>query len=899
MNLGPPIASSTSLITGTFEPEKTLKTGLLQRFYDMKFLEQFERMDRTNRTEIIKHLLALFEKVDKLLSVSNCISLEIDLTHAMAQVVSEAMTMLQAEFIKLYLVDPDTGDLILRHFDPHMDEKERELLPVGRFPAGTGIAGWCALQDEVLNIRDPLHHERFTPDVDLHDIPENVSPYSILCVPVKAQSGITKGVLQAVNKTGLNHIPKYFNQEDEYLFRALGRQAGTIINNAQMFETMQQTRKRVEVLLETTRSLGSVVELDQLVKMIMEAAKELLSADRCTLFLADETGGKTMLRAHIQGRDSMKEIRLSATSGIAGYVFTSGESVNIPDAYKDSRFNPDVDKQTGYVTRNMLCMAIKNNMGQAIGVAQMINKREGVFSMEDEKILSSFGAQAAVAIEKSYLFKKNETIRSYLENVLSSITSCVLTLSDSLKMMTMNRDWFMNALATTEDFMRENPVDRWIDETQNPHLVHDIRTVSATSQPVYSAEYELKGPGRKTIIVNYQIMPLIVGGNERSGVVLVLENVSSEKRAIMTLGRYMSPALAKQLMEEDGDQLGGKRKKVAILFSDIRSFTTVAESMEPHEVVDLLNHHFGDAVNSIMAEQGILDKYIGDAVMAVFGVPFVSPDDSLHACNAALRMKAALAISNERRIAAGQAPLKIGVGINTGMVLSGNIGSVKRMEFSCIGDAVNLASRVEGLTKFYQVTILITEHTRSEIGDAFWTREIDRVVVTGKSKPVVLYELLGRKPLNGVSTAGAGVTVGGGGGGAGGTTGVGSNGGLLTERESAASNHAETGSEIGGYKSPGSTSTLSSQITTATTPDPHPHEPPLSELPINLQEALDHYAQGLKAYRNRDFEGAIKRFQSAIDVNDDGPSKTMLARCRELMEEPPFEDWDGVYYCNS
>ncbi|KAJ3122017.1 hypothetical protein HK098_003172 [Nowakowskiella sp. JEL0407] len=131
--------------------------------------------------------------------------------------------------------------------------------------------------------------------------------------------------------------------------------------------------------------------------------------------------------------------------------------------------------------------------------------------------------------------------------------------------------------------------------------------------------------------------------------------------------------------------------------------------------------------------------------MAVFGVPFVNPDDSIHACNAALRMKEALAISNEQRKLLGQVPVKIGIGVNTGMVLSGNIGSVKRMEFSCIGDAVNLASRIEGLTKHYRLTILITEHTHNETNSLFHTREIDTVIVTGRTKEVKIYELLGKR----------------------------------------------------------------------------------------------------------------------------------------------------------
>ena len=153
--------------------------------------------------------------------------------------------------------------------------------------------------------------------------------------------------------------------------------------------------------------------------------------------------------------------------------------------------------------------------------------------------------------------------------------------------------------------MKENPVDRWIGE-QNKDLLKDIKQVYDAAEAIYVTDFEIKGK-ESSVIVNYQVMPLIGS----SGVVIVLDDISSEKRAVMTLGRYMSPALAKQVMEEGTGQLGGKRKKVSILFSDIRSFTTISEGMDPPEVVELLNHHFTDAVNAITEEQGILDKFIG------------------------------------------------------------------------------------------------------------------------------------------------------------------------------------------------------------------------------------------------------------------------------------------------
>ena len=204
----------------------------------------------------------------------------------------------------------------------------------------------------------------------------------------------------------------------------------------------------------------------------------------------------------------------------------------------------------------------------------------------------------------------------------------------------------------------------------------------------------------------------------------------------------MAPELAKQVLA-GWSQLGGTRQKVSIFFSDIRSFTKISEAMQPHEVVELLNRHFEDAVNAIQAEQGVLDKFIGDCVMAVFGVPFVRPDDAVHACNCALRITSGLVTMNAERAQSGLRTIKIGVGINTGEVLSGNIGSEKRMEYTVIGDNVNLASRVEGLTKYYGVDILITESTKDEVGENFILREIDTVVVVGKSTGISLYELIG------------------------------------------------------------------------------------------------------------------------------------------------------------
>lgn len=147
-------------------------------------------------------------------------------------------------------------------------------------------------------------------------------------------------------------------------------------------------------------------------------------------------------------------------------------------------------------------------------------------------------------------------------------------------------------------------------------------------------------------------------------------------------------------------------------------------------------------VEVIIAENGILDKYIGDAIMAVFGATFTKPDDAIRCCRAALRMEQVLKTFNEKMISRKKDPIGIGIGIHTGMAVSGNIGSPKRFDYTCIGDSVNLASRIEGVTKYYGITTIITQDTYDDVRDHFIVREIDSIRVVGKREPITIYQLI-------------------------------------------------------------------------------------------------------------------------------------------------------------
>ncbi len=209
---------------------------------------------------------------------------------------------------------------------------------------------------------------------------------------------------------------------------------------------------------------------------------------------------------------------------------------------------------------------------------------------------------------------------------------------------------------------------------------------------------------------------------------------------------YLSADLLDQLIEHpDTLSLGGESKELSILFSDIRGFTTISESMDPVSLITLLNRYFTPMTNAVLENGGMLDKYIGDAVMAFFNAPIDVKNHADASCHSALEMIERLNILNEELKLDGINPIKIGIGINTAEVVVGNMGSDTRFNYTVIGDGVNLASRVEGLTKNYGIEILITEFTVAKLSKNFIYREIEPVKVKGKDEAVLLYQLM---PIN-------------------------------------------------------------------------------------------------------------------------------------------------------
>ena len=210
-------------------------------------------------------------------------------------------------------------------------------------------------------------------------------------------------------------------------------------------------------------------------------------------------------------------------------------------------------------------------------------------------------------------------------------------------------------------------------------------------------------------------------------------------------GQYVSDQVVDRILADPSKaRLGGERKELTVLFSDIRGFSQVAEGLPPEALAVFLGEYLSPMTDLVLASGGTLDKYIGDAVMAQWGAPIDLPDHAARACEVALRMQEVLAQLNRGWLAAGKREIAIGIGVNSGPMAVGNMGSTARFEYTVLGDNVNLGSRLEALTKDYGVGILVGEATAKAAGDKFVFREIDRVRVKGRATAAPVFELVGR-----------------------------------------------------------------------------------------------------------------------------------------------------------
>ena len=593
---------------------------------------------------------------------------------------------------------------------------------------------------------------------------------------------------------------------------AFKKQVSDLVN-----QQLTSVRRNESKLLEVTSAISGEIQLIPLLEKVIQSVTDILEADRSTLFLHDPKTNE--LWSQVAEGINTRIIRFPSNMGIAGSVFTSGETINIKDAYADDRFNKAVDKKTGYRTRSILCMQICNKSGQAIGVIQVLNKaNKGIFKRIDEDRLRAFSAQAAIAIENAQLFNEVITIKNYTESMIESMSSGI---------MSTNEDGIViRANSTAATLLGKNDIDSLLGvdinvlfKAQNEWIATSAFKAIQEGISDEALDVNLVVGEGLSININLKTQSLSNFEGEKIGCLLVFEDITEEKRLRSTMARYMTKELADKLLAEGEQALGGSLQEATIIFSDIRSFTSFSERNGPQETVIMLNEYFSEMFDCIKDNGGILDKYIGDAIMAVFGAPFQTPLDADNAVKAAVEMISRLREFNKARKQAQKEPIEIGIGVNTDQVVSGNIGSSKRMDYTVIGDGVNLAARLEGATKHYQTPVLLSESTLKALKEPIAARVVDRIKVKGKDEPVVIYEAVGALEL---------------------------------------------------------------------------------EKQEHVKITLDMYNEAIASYQDQKWQKAQETFTRVLEIDpDDHLTKMYLLRCARFKENPPGENWDGVWTMQS
>jgi adenylate cyclase len=675
---------------------------------------------------------------DILLEVSNRLGATAGLTDALRTLVELTAAVIGAERGSVFLYDAAGRELFSRVRDGKF---EREV----RMPSTIGIAGHVFTSGTGIIVDDAYGDERFNRAVDEMT---GYTTKSIVCVPLVTLKGERIGSAQLLNK-----IDGVFTHDDLILLALMVEQAAVAIEHHRTIEGIEKNRREQLEFLEVVTEISSELKLGPLLAKLIATITKMLDAERSTLFINDEK--RNELYTEVGEGLGATQIRFPNDRGIAGAVFQSRRTINIPHAYADMRFNPAVDRQTGFFTRSILCVPVTNKDGRTIGVTQVLNKRGGLFTDEDEARLKAFTSQISIGLENAKLFDDVQNIKNYNLSILESMTNGVITLNEDGRIMTCNSAALRMMKMSAGEILDRAAADffsgpnTWVIDMVRK-VEEKVRTLAhqpmrrrsdrqAPQEMVVDAELSFGGDG---FSVNLSVQPLIGIAGNKLGSMIMVEDISTEKRIKSTMARYMDPSLAERVLQAGQDILGGHAGEATILFSDIKGFTSLTEELGAHETVSLLNEYFTLMVDCVQHQGGMLDKFIGDAVMAVFGTPIAHDDDADRAVRTAIAMLRALDIYNSRRRAENRNGIDIRIGVNTDVIVSGNIGSLKRMDYTVIGDGVNLASRLESACKAYGAHILVSEHTMELLRGTYRSREVDRLIVKGKTQPVAVHEIL-------------------------------------------------------------------------------------------------------------------------------------------------------------
>jgi len=516
---------------------------------------------------------------------------------------------------------------------------------------------------------------------------------------------------------------------------------------------MALTTERQLALNDVIQAINSTLELNEVLRIVMDNIISLTKAERGFLMLRDDHGE---LKTHIARnweKESITTPEIAVSSTIINRAVIDGQPVLTTNAQEDPRFGSQ-DSIIIYNLRSILCVPIKVK-GVLTGVIYADNRIHcGVFTEDERELLVTFANHAGVALENARLFESVShtlaevtELKNLMDNIFSSIASGVITADLNRRISLCNRS-AKSILCQGENEIVGATLEEVLTPTIGPsnasEIFHEIQSVQETNQHLVGREYNFSLPNRSTMTLSLNLSPLKDASNNTQGVAIILDDLTEKKRLEAQrrlFERMVSPEVIKQL-DPDKLSLGGDRSIITCLFADIRGFTGFSEKINPEILVSVLNRYLAAAADAILAQEGTIDKFLGDAVMAWFNAPIPQSNHTLRAVRAALGIRAS--VQKLLYELPPESHLSFGAGIHIGEAVLGLVGTEKRMEYTAIGDSINTTKRIQENTVANQ--ILISETAYAQISDKLIVRQVEPIHAKGKRDPIEVYEVIGLKP---------------------------------------------------------------------------------------------------------------------------------------------------------
>jgi len=516
---------------------------------------------------------------------------------------------------------------------------------------------------------------------------------------------------------------------------------------SEKLELFQKEHSNMLALADVGQVINSSLELDEVLRIVMDNIVRLTKAERGFLMLRDENGEMAIRMGRNWEMESINANEVNVSQTVVQKVIETGEAIVTTNAQEDQRFLGHASI-VAFNLRSILCvpLMVKNDL---IGVIYTDNRiRTGIFAEGERDLLAAFANQAAVAIENARLFSSLKhtleevtALKNLMDNVFASIASGVITadVGEQITLANKAAENILGAASTDIIGHQLNEALASLSSELGPHLI----SVRTTDQPIVDLEISHNLPSRGPVDWRLNLAPLKDAGQKTQGVAIVLDDLTERKKLEAQrrlFERMVSPAVIQQL-DPNSLQLGGKRVDITAIFADIRGFTSFSESIDPEKLVKILNRYLAAMADAVLSQEGTIDKFMGDAIMAWFNAPIPQKDHTLRA------VKTALAIRDSVEALYKELPkeshLSFGVGIHYGDAVLGLIGTEKRLEYTAISDSVNTAKRIQENSAKNQ--ILISKDAYERVKKQVEVKPHDPMPVKGKAQALEVYEVLDLK----------------------------------------------------------------------------------------------------------------------------------------------------------